>query len=106
MRGAGRLKRFTFLEKHRSTRALFAIFLGALSVVSCLLTFYFTYRNGEATAGYGAVILLCLVFGVSGMILALLSRQEEDALYLLSYIGMALNGITLVLCTVVLYLGI
>ena len=55
---------------------------------------------------YGAVILLSLLFSVTGMILAMLSRQEEDTMFLLSYCGMVLNGLSILLSCLVVYYGI
>jgi hypothetical protein len=49
---------------------------------------------------------VCLIFSLVGLILAILSRREPDRIYFFSYLGMALNGVTLVLCFVTMYLGL
>ena len=107
MESVKRPRKLLFLHKRKSLKAIFSIFLGALSLTSGLLTVYFTYRNGgEAAIAYGAVILLSLIFAVTGMVLALLSRQEEDTMFLLSYLGMLLNGLSILLSCMVVYYGI
>lgn len=84
-----------------------SISLGLISSVSCLLSFYFTFlRGGEAPIRYGTVIILSLFFGLTGLILGIRSRQEEDTVYLLSYLGMVLNTATLMMCSLVLYYGV
>ncbi len=62
--------------------------------------------GGQAGVRSGAVILLCLIFSLVGMTLAVLSRREPDRWYFFSYLGMGLNGIVLILCFVIMYLGV
>ena len=107
MESVKRPRKLLFLHKRKSPKALFSIFLGALSLLSGALTIVFTVQNGgKARVAYGAVILLSLLFSVTGMILAMLSRQEEDTMFLLSYCGMVLNGLSILLSCLVVYYGI
>ena len=67
---------------------------------------YLAYKNGgQARLQEGAVLFLCLLMAVAGMILAILSRREPDKRYVLSYLAMAVNGLVLLLCSAVMYLG-
>lgn len=67
---------------------------------------YLTYKNGgQAQLRYGGVVFICLFFSLAGMILAILSRREPEKFYLISYLGMLLNGLVLAFGFVVMYLG-
>ena len=81
--------------------------LGLISVISTLLMIYLTYLNGgQAQLRYGAVVFVCLIFAVTGLILAILSRREPDTWYFFSYLGMVLNGLVLAGCFLMMYLGV
>ena len=96
-----------FNSKEISTRALLSAVIGLISVISCGIMIYLTYANGGvAELRYGGVVFLCLFFSLVGLILALLSRREPEKRYVVSYLGMLLNGAVLALGFVVMYLGL
>lgn len=98
---------YLFNSKKQSTTAGIACILGGISLLSCVLMYDEAYRNGgEASANDAAVVIVCLIFSLVGLILAILSRREPDRIYFFSYLGMALNGVPLVLCFVTMYLGL
>lgn len=98
---------YLFNSKKQSTTAGVACILGLISLVSCIMMYYETYRNGGvAQLRYAAVVIVCLIFSFIGLILAILSRREPDRIYFFSYLGMILNGTTLGLCFVTMYLGL
>lgn len=81
--------------------------MGLISDIAILCMIYQTYRNGgEATPRCAAVVLVCLILSMIGMIVAILSRREPDRYYLFSYIGMVSNGLALAACWVIMYLGV
>lgn len=90
-----------------STNAVLSVIMGAISLFSSIMMIYLTYRNGgEAELRYGGVVFVCLFISLFGLILAILSRREPEKKYLVSYIGMALNGLVLVLGFIIIYLGL
>lgn len=101
-----RRRKHLFTSKKKSNRALLGDCFGAISLFFGLLTVYLSFRRGgEAPLQYGAVLLLCTVLALAGMILSVLSRREPDCYYFFSYLGMLLNGLMLLLGAVIVYLG-
>ena len=86
-----------FTTKEKSTRALISDVLGIISAVSCIWMIVAAYRNGgQAEVQYGAVLFLCMLFSLAGLIVAILSLREQDKIYGFSYFGIALNTVVLV----------
>ena len=105
----GRMKKpkSLFTTKKQSPRAWLSTSLGVISLVSVVTALYLTFRNGGAARlQYGAAVLLSFLFALGGFVLGVLSRREPDRFYLFSYLGMALNGVVLLLCAVILYYGL
>ena len=97
-RGAGR---------EHPVRAYIASILGTICLVSCIYMIYGAYKNGgQAEPRHAAVVFVCLVLSLVGLILAILSRREPDRHYLFSYVGMALNAFVVVICALIMYLGL
>lgn len=95
-----------FSSREQSVNALLSVILGGISLLSCSIMVYLTYKNGgQAQLRYGGVVFICLFFSLAGMILAILSRREPEKFYLTSYLGILLNGLVLAFGFVVMYLG-
>ena len=85
-------KNYIFTNKTFSQKAIMAV--------------AFTYvKGGNASLEYGGVVLLSLLYGFGGLILGILSKKEPDKYYFLSYLGMVLNGVILVMVSMILYAG-
>lgn len=83
-----------------------AVILGVIGIASIILTVVFTYsKGGIATLEYGGVVLLSLIYGFVGMILAIISKKEPDRYYFISYLGMVLNAIVIIMVSMILYAG-
>lgn len=68
---------------------------------------YLAYENGgQAQLRCGGVVFICLFFALAGMILGILSRREPEKQYMVSYLGMFLNGAVLCLGFALMYLGL
>lgn len=99
-------KNYIFTNKTFSQKAIMSVILGIIGIVSIIIAIVFTYSNGGlATLEYGGVVLLCMLYGFAGLILAILSKKEPDKYYFISYLGMVLNGIILVMVSMILYAG-
>ncbi len=99
-------KNYIFTNKTFSQKAIMSVVLGVIGIASIIIAIIFTYSNGGlATLEYGGVVLLSMLYGFAGLILAILSKKEPDKYYFLSYLGMVLNGIILVMVSMILYAG-
>lgn len=68
---------------------------------------YVAYENGgEAQARCGAVVFICLIFSLIGLILAIYSFSDQDSYLLFSVLGVIFNGLQLAGCFVLMYLGL
>ena len=100
-------KDYLFTSRQQSVKAIIAVILGLISQSASGAMIYLTYRDGgQAQLRYAAVVFLCMIFAVIGLVLSLLSRKEPDKWYLMSYLGIELNGAELILCSAVIYLGV
>ena len=83
-----------------------SVILGIIGIASIIISIAFTYSNGGyATLEYCGVVLLCLIYGFAGLILGILSKREPDRYYFISYLGMVLNGVIIVMVSLILYAG-
>ena len=99
-------KNYIFTNKTFSQKAIMSVILGVIGIASIIVAVVFTYSNGGiATLEYGGVVLLSLLYGFGGLILAVLSKKEPDKYYLLSYLGMVLNAIVIAMVSMILYAG-
>ena len=83
-----------------------SVILGVMGIASIVVAIAFTYaRGGNATLEYGGVVLLCLMYGFTGLVLGILSKREPDKYYFISYLGMVLNSIIIIMVSLILYAG-
>lgn len=98
---------FIFTNRNHPMKAVMATVLGILAWVTVILALYLAYRDGAALAvRFGVAGLLSFLFGVSGIVLGIMSRLEKDKYYLFSYLGIGLNAAYLCLIAFVLYAGV
>ncbi len=99
-------KKYIFTNKTFSQKAILSVILGVIGLASIIIAVIFTYsRGGEATLEYGGVVLLCLIYGFIGLILAIISKKEPDKYYFISYLGMVLNVMVIGSVSFILYAG-
>lgn len=99
-------KKYIFTNKTFSQKAILSVILGIIGLASIVVAVLFTYsRGGEATLEYGGVVLLCLIYGFVGLILAIISKKEPDKYYFISYMGMVLNVMVIGSVSFILYAG-
>ena len=86
--------------------AIFGLFLGIVSFVSCAAAIILTWQNGgQAPARYALAVLFSLFIAVGGLISDILSRRDDEEEIVLFWIGIILNVIVLATGTTVMYLG-
>ena len=98
---------YIFTDKKNPQRGIMSAILGAISVASVCLAVYLTYQNkGVASAQYGSVILLSLIFAVTGVVLGILAMLEKDIFRIFPVTGIILNSMTIIAGGFILYLGV
>lgn len=83
---------YIYTNKSHSPKGVMSTVFGALAFVTIALALYFTFRaDGAASQRYAAAGILSLIFALTGMILGIMARMEEDRYYLFAYIGLLCN---------------
>lgn len=99
-------KNYKFTNKGHSQKAVMSTVFGALSCASLVVLIYLSYLSqGNAPYKYGVAGILALVFGVVGMILAVLAVQEKEKFLLFGWIGVGLNALAILGMSGILYAG-
>ena len=104
----GNMKRrhFIFTNKKHSERAIMATILGLISNASIGIVIYLTYLNdGNAPISYGLTGLLATIYAIIGLILGMLTSQEQDRFPVFKVLGILLNLIALGIMMFVVQLG-
>ncbi|MBQ8592285.1 MAG: hypothetical protein IJ485_06030 [Lachnospiraceae bacterium] len=100
-------KSYIYTNKTHSQKSLMSTVFGILGLVTIILALHFTFlAKGVASARYGIAGLLSCIFALTGMILGVMARMEEDKYYLFAYIGMTCNFLVLAGDVALLLLGI
>lgn len=80
--------------------------LGLIAVVSMVLAVYCTYLDkGNAPMQYGMVVLLSVIYAMTGMLLGVKSLLEKDIFKLFPIMGIVLNVLAVLAGGFILYLG-
>lgn len=88
---------YVYTDKVHSLKGAYASVMGIVSLITMILCIYQTVLlHGEALARYGVAALFALVLCIPGMIVAFFSLMENGKFYLLSYVGILTNALTLV----------
>ena len=99
-------RKYIFTNKKESRKGIMSTVLGAVSLFSLFLAVYGTFQNqGEALVKYGMGVLFALLFALTGIVLGIMSKMEEDKFYLFSYLGILLNVLAIAGVGFILYAG-
>lgn len=100
-------KGYIFTNKKNPERGIMSSILGIISMAAIYLSIYLTYLNkGSAPMQYGSVILLALIFAVTGLVLGILACMEKDIYKVFPVMGIVLNCLTVVAVGFILYIGV
>lgn len=81
--------------------------LGILSVAAIALAVFSSFQiKGQENTRLASVVLLSLIFCITGLIFGILSRFEQDMFYFFSNLGILLNGIAILAVGFILYAGV
>lgn len=99
-------KNYKFTNKGHSRKAVMSTVFGALSCISLIVLIYLSYLNkGDVPVKYGVAGIFVLIYGIVGMILAVLAVREKDKFLLFGWIGVALNALAILGMSGILYAG-
>ncbi len=99
-------RKYIFTNKKDSIKGIMGTILGVISLVSVVLAVYLSYRQGgNAGRNCGAAVLLALLFSLTGEVLGVMSKMEQDTFYLFSYLSIGLNAVVLAGISFILYAG-
>lgn len=107
MTGMRKKKNFIFTNKKNSKRAIMAVILGVISLVSLgIVVFLSGLSGGSAKVSYGFTGLLAAFFSLAGLLLGVVTVQNKDYYKLFPVLGILFNFLTLAVVCLVLYAGI
>jgi hypothetical protein len=100
-------KSYNFSDKTHSKDGMFSTGLGVVSVGLFLYLAVMSIRSGGTlNAMFGMLGLVDAVIAVTGLVIAIMSFREEDILPFYPRLGVALNGVLLLLLIALFVLGL
>ena len=99
----GKRKGYIFTNKKSSNRAVMAVILGIISLVSLGAVVFAAYRaGGEASPRHGITAILALIYSLTGLVLGIVTLTEKNYYRVVPAVGVlmdlaALGGIGLIL---------
>lgn len=99
-------KNYIFTNKKNSPRAVMAVILGVISLVSLAAVVFLSYLNGgSALVSYGFTGLLATVYSLTGLLLGIVTIQNRDNYRFFPALGILLNFLALAAVSLMLYVG-
>lgn len=99
-------KNYMFTNKRHPSQAIMATALGVISLLSLIFVIWRTaVAKGEASSGYGLTGFFAMVFSICGLIMGIMTIQQKRNFKLFPILGIALNGVVLLIIIVLLGLG-
>ena len=99
-------RKYIFTDKRESQKGMMSAVFGLIAGISVLYSLYEVFHDpGQSMIRYGMAILFALLFSLAGMVLGIMSKMEQDRFYVFSWIGMILNGVTILGICLIVYAG-
>lgn len=99
-------KNYIFTNKKNSKRAVMAVILGIISLVSLgTVVLLSGISGGSAKISYGFTGLLATAFSLTGLLLGVVTIQNKDYYRLFPVLGILLNFLALAVVSLILYAG-
>ena len=92
----------SYVKNPLAKNSFYCLGLGIVSLLLGALSMYFSVRN----AGQGAYGFSSMAAAIMGLWYGILSFTEDDCNYILARIGMALEGIILLIWVIIIFTGI
>lgn len=98
---------YKFTNKKHPLKGSMAFILGVISLASMVLAIYLTFMaHGTAPKQYGTVVLISIIFSITGLVMAIMSLFEQEIYRFFPIGGVVLNSISIILAGFILYLGV
>lgn len=98
---------YKFTNKKHPLKGSMAFVLGVISLAAILLAIYLTFMaHGVAEKQYGTVVLVSILFSITGLVMAIMSLMEQEIYRFFPIGGVLLNTLSIVLAGFILYLGV
>ena len=96
-----------FTNKKHSERGIYSSVLGVIALASFFLVIRLSYLHGGGMdPKLGAATVFALIIAIVGMVIGVLSRQEEDVYYVFPDMGIFFNGLVIAGNIALLYIGV
>ena len=100
-------KGYLFTDKKHSNRAVMAVILGVISLISLGAVVFLSYRTkGEIKGSYGVTALLAVIYSVTGLLLGYVTLQNKSYYRLFPVLAVLLNALALFGLGFILYMGV
>lgn len=100
-------KKYIYTNRRHSERAIMAVILGVISIVSIAIVVTLSYRSaGEVPAGYGAAGVLAAVYSVVGLVLGVVTVHDKAYFPLFPVLAIVLNLAALAMLVVLVNFGL
>ncbi|SES79943.1 DUF6142 family protein [[Clostridium] polysaccharolyticum] len=100
-----RREAYTFSDKAHPKEGIFASILGGVLLIAFLVLFAVTSKK-QGGLGVGLAGLLILFCSIAGIVLSIRAMKKEDILYRYPVIGLAVNGIVLLISIALYFAGL
>lgn len=105
-KGMSQKKNYMFTNRRHSGKAVMSTVFGSLCTAALILVLFLSYtRDGDVPAGYGFTGVFATILSLIGLILGVLAVREPDHYKIFGWLGILLNGISLVLISGILYVA-
>ncbi len=100
-------KDYIFTNKKNSNRALMAVVLGVISLMSLGGVVFLAYQSGgDALVSYGFTGFLAAIYSLVGLLLGIVTVQNKNYYRLLPVLGILLNLLALAAVSLILYASV
>ncbi len=97
----------SYVKNPLAKNSFYCLGLGIVSLLLGALSMYFSVRNaGQGGLNTGAYGFSSMAAAIMGIWYGILSFTEDDCNYILARIGMALEGIILLIWVIIIFTGI
>ncbi len=101
------LDKYKFSNKTHPLLGIMSFLLGVISVGAFVAAITLSVRaGGEVAVQYVLAVILGAVMSVAGVVLGIIARRKRECYYLFPNMGIALNGLMIVIIWVMITEGI
>lgn len=98
---------YIFTNKKHPKQGIMSIILACIAIASIIMAIYITFSHrGEALSSSSVAVLFATIIAFVGFVLAIVARRKPDIFKVTAYLGILLNGLTLVGVGMIIYAGV